>query len=158
MKAKLINEDRIDKILRSKIKVDDNFQKTIKIRKPFSITFYNADDYYNLSLILYKNKIDYEVSEPKDEVDKPYTHPKTVDIKKRQHKILSNDRYKTNDYLKPSRPMTETLRFSDGIEIDTSGELRPLELVDGWYVVGEGKLIPVDNEEEAKKIIQKLSY
>ena len=41
-----------------------------------------------------------------------------------------------------------TLKFSDGIEIDTSGELRLLELYDGWYVVGEGRLIPVKDEEE----------
>ena len=41
-----------------------------------------------------------------------------------------------------------TLKFSDGIEIDTSGELRLLELYDGWYVVGEWRLIPVKDEEE----------
>jgi hypothetical protein len=40
------------------------------------------------------------------------------------------------------------LSFSDGIEIDTSGELRLLELYDGWYVVGEGRLIPVEDEDE----------
>ena len=45
------------------------------------------------------------------------------------------------------------LKFSDGIEIDTSGELRLLELYDGWYVVGEGKLIPVKDEEEGLKTI-----
>jgi hypothetical protein len=45
------------------------------------------------------------------------------------------------------------LSFSDGIEIDTSGELRLLELYDGWYVVGEGRLIPVKDEEEGVRII-----
>ena len=40
------------------------------------------------------------------------------------------------------------LRFDDGIEIDTTGPLRKLYLDDGWYVVGEGTLCPVDNEEE----------
>jgi hypothetical protein len=45
------------------------------------------------------------------------------------------------------------LRFSDGIEIDTSGELRLLELYDGWYVVGEGRLIPVEDEDEGVRII-----
>ena len=39
------------------------------------------------------------------------------------------------------------LTFSDGIEIDTSGELRLLELYDGWYIVGEGRLIPVKDDE-----------
>jgi hypothetical protein len=45
------------------------------------------------------------------------------------------------------------LRFDDGIEIETSGELRLLELYDGWYVVGEGRLIPVKDEEEGVKTI-----
>ena len=49
-----------------------------------------------------------------------------------------------------------TLRFSDGIEIDTAGELRLLELYDGWYVVGEGKLIPVKDEEEGLSRIEKI--
>jgi hypothetical protein len=46
------------------------------------------------------------------------------------------------------------LSFSDGIEIDTSGELRLLELYDGWYVVGEGLLIPVDSEEEGRDMVE----
>ena len=48
-----------------------------------------------------------------------------------------------------------TLKFSDGIEIDTSGELKLLELYDGWYVVGEGKLIPVNDEKSGNFLIQK---
>ena len=46
------------------------------------------------------------------------------------------------------------LRFNDGIEIDTSGELRLLELYDGWYVVGEGLLIPVDSEEKGRDMVE----
>ena len=49
------------------------------------------------------------------------------------------------------------LRFSDGIEIDTSGPLCLFELHDGWYVVGEGRLIPVKDEEEGEDILIKLT-
>ena len=49
------------------------------------------------------------------------------------------------------------LSFSDGIEIDTSGELRLLELYDGWYVVGEGRLIPVKDEEEGEDKLKHLT-
>ena len=49
------------------------------------------------------------------------------------------------------------LRFSDGINVNTSGELRPLKLPDGWYVVGEGKLIPVKDKEEAKSLIKSMT-
>jgi hypothetical protein len=42
------------------------------------------------------------------------------------------------------------LIFSDGVEIDTSGPLRPLHLHDGWYVVGGGMLIPVDSLQQAR--------
>lgn len=49
------------------------------------------------------------------------------------------------------------LRFSDGVNIDTSGPIRMLELEDGLYVVGNGQLIPVNSEEEANKIIDNLT-
>ena len=48
------------------------------------------------------------------------------------------------------------LRFSDGEEFETSGPIRKEERYDGWYVIGEGHLIPVKNEEEADAMIKKL--
>lgn len=48
------------------------------------------------------------------------------------------------------------LRFKDGIEFDTSGPLRSEERSDGWYVVGQGKLIPVKSEKEVKRVIKRL--
>jgi len=48
------------------------------------------------------------------------------------------------------------LRFSDGVEIDTEGELRPLHLADGWYVVGEGYSWPVRDEAQARQVIVDL--
>jgi hypothetical protein len=48
-----------------------------------------------------------------------------------------------------------TLKFSDGIEIDTSDELGVLEFTNGWCVVVEGKLIPVGSEVEGFDIIKK---
>ena len=45
------------------------------------------------------------------------------------------------------------LKFNDDINIDTTGQLRKLKLKDGWYVVGENMLLPVDSEEEAIKIL-----
>lgn len=49
------------------------------------------------------------------------------------------------------------LKFSDGEEFDTSGPLRKDERYDGWYVIGEGTLIPVGSEEEADRVIKNLS-
>ena len=46
------------------------------------------------------------------------------------------------------------LKFDDGINIDTGGELRILTLCDGVYVVGQGMLIPVKDDREANKIIK----
>ena len=48
------------------------------------------------------------------------------------------------------------LRFSDGVNIDTSGELRILKLKDGYYVVGEGMCIPVAVKEEAREVIKEM--
>jgi hypothetical protein len=49
-----------------------------------------------------------------------------------------------------------TLNFSDGVSIDTKGNLRLLHLRDGWYVVGEGHLIPVNDIEEGADIINSM--
>lgn len=49
------------------------------------------------------------------------------------------------------------LRFSDGMIIHTHGPLRIIELSDGWYLVGEGKLIPIKDGTEGKEILIRLS-
>lgn len=48
------------------------------------------------------------------------------------------------------------MKFTDGMEIRTDGKLRAIRKSDGWYVVGEGLLIPVDNREEAEREIKLL--
>jgi len=48
------------------------------------------------------------------------------------------------------------LKFSDGESFDTSGPLRKEERYDGWYVLGQGLLIPVKDEQEADKVINQL--
>ena len=45
------------------------------------------------------------------------------------------------------------LRFSDGVNINTSGPLRVTHLKDGYYVVGEGMCCPVDNYAEGIQLI-----
>jgi hypothetical protein len=47
-----------------------------------------------------------------------------------------------------------TLRFTDGVSIDTSGSLRTLHLADGWYVVGEEMLIPCADRQEAEHEVE----
>ena len=47
------------------------------------------------------------------------------------------------------------LRFTDGEVFDTSGELRKELRYDGWYVIGNGRLIPVRDEKEADEVIAK---
>jgi hypothetical protein len=49
------------------------------------------------------------------------------------------------------------LRFTDGVQIDTSGEYRTLKLQDGWYVVGRGLLKPCADQEEAIKVRDDLT-
>jgi hypothetical protein len=47
-----------------------------------------------------------------------------------------------------------TLKFTDGEVFDLSGPLRLEERFDGWYVVGNNKLIPVRSEAEGILYIQ----
>ncbi len=49
------------------------------------------------------------------------------------------------------------IRFSDGISVDTSGELRVIRLHDGLYVTGRSFLIPVKDGEEAEATIREMS-
>jgi hypothetical protein len=49
-----------------------------------------------------------------------------------------------------------SLRFSDGVEIDTSGPLRIVQLNDGFYVVGEGVSIPIATVQEGENIITRM--
>lgn len=49
------------------------------------------------------------------------------------------------------------LRFSDGMEFDTSGELRVECRSDGCYVVGQGMLVPVSDRKEGEEVIQELT-
>ena len=49
------------------------------------------------------------------------------------------------------------LRFTDGKSFDTSGPIRKVERHDGWYVIGEGQLIPVRDEKEAEEVIKRLT-
>ena len=48
------------------------------------------------------------------------------------------------------------LRFSDGEEFDTGGELRIEARQDGLYVLGGGLLIPVESWEEGQHLIREL--
>ena len=49
-----------------------------------------------------------------------------------------------------------TLRFTDGINIDTSGDHKKIRLDDGWYVVGGGVCVPVVDENEADQLLKDL--
>ena len=48
------------------------------------------------------------------------------------------------------------MRFNDGMKFDTSGPLRLTRRSDGWYVIGEGMLMPVDSPEEGREIIKEM--
>jgi len=48
------------------------------------------------------------------------------------------------------------LKFSDGEEFDLSGPLRVEERSDGWYVLGENKMMAVNSQSEGLKLIETL--
>ena len=50
-----------------------------------------------------------------------------------------------------------TLKFSDGEEFDLSGSLRKEHRTYSWYVLGENRMIPVKDEQEADEYISKHS-
>jgi hypothetical protein len=48
------------------------------------------------------------------------------------------------------------MKFTDGVNVNTQGDLRPLRLHDGWYVVGKGMMIPVADRDEAQRVIEDM--
>tara|TARA_Y100001970_G_scaffold258220_1_gene337886 strand:- start:192 stop:383 length:192 start_codon:yes stop_codon:yes gene_type:complete len=48
-----------------------------------------------------------------------------------------------------------TLKFSDGVEFNTSGPLRVTRRSDGYYVTGKGLLVPVNSYKEGQDFIHK---
>ncbi len=50
-----------------------------------------------------------------------------------------------------------TIKFNDGMEFNTSdNSYRVVRKSDGYYVIGRGNLIPVDDTEEAYRMIDDL--
>jgi len=59
-----------------------------------------------------------------------------------------------NDHLHLSKlKRMSKLKFSDGEEFDLSGPLRVEERSDGWYVLGNNKMIPVLSKSEGEYMI-----
>jgi hypothetical protein len=50
------------------------------------------------------------------------------------------------------------LTFTDGESFDLSGPLRLEERYDGWYVLGNGRMIPVASKEAGNILIGKPHY
>ena len=45
------------------------------------------------------------------------------------------------------------LTFTDGESFDLSGPLRLEERYDGWYVLGNGRMIPVASQDVGRRLI-----
>ena len=50
------------------------------------------------------------------------------------------------------------LKFTDGVEFNTSGVLRVEERFDRWYVVGEGRLVPVRDRNDGEEYIKNFYH
>ena len=48
------------------------------------------------------------------------------------------------------------MHFTDGLSFDLKGPLRVERRRDGYYVLGEGILCPVDSYEDGKELIEDL--
>jgi len=49
------------------------------------------------------------------------------------------------------------LTFTDGESFDLSGPLRLEERYDGWYVLGNGRMIPVSSQDAGNILITQLN-
>jgi len=59
-------------------------------------------------------------------------------------------------YLHLKLKRMSILKFNDGEVFDLSGPLRVELRSDGWYVLGEGKMMAVNSQSEGLKLIETL--
>ncbi len=59
-------------------------------------------------------------------------------------------------FFNPSFEIMTIVTLASGVDIDTSGGLRILELREKYYVVGQDLLISTNSREEAREEIRKL--
>ena len=52
--------------------------------------------------------------------------------------------------------MSNKLRFNDGVEFDLSGKYRLERRKDGYYVVGQGFMIPVSSKAHGEEVVKDL--
>jgi hypothetical protein len=50
-----------------------------------------------------------------------------------------------------------TIEFSDGMKLDVSGPYRVERRPDGYYVLGNGVLLPVDDPLDGYRLINRLT-
>ena len=65
-------------------------------------------------------------------------------------------KFPLGNYAQNREKTVSSLKFSDGMTINTSGAYRVIRKSDGYYVVGQGMCCPVDNREEGLKFIRSL--
>jgi hypothetical protein len=49
------------------------------------------------------------------------------------------------------------VKFSDGVKVHTQGPLKVIKLPNGYYVVGQGMLIPVNDRADGEQMIRELN-
>ena len=52
---------------------------------------------------------------------------------------------------------SNNIEFSDGVSFNTDGQYRLTRRSDGWYVVGHGLLLPVNDQSEGYKVIEEMT-
>lgn len=109
---------------------------------------YDPDwDEVDIIAFLRENYADAELmseEEYNSHIEDPEAEPEEMEVEESAHSIPTFDQF------------LNEIKFSDGMEFDTSGELHTEHRNDGWYVVGKNMLIPVKSKDEGEEYIAKL--
>lgn len=115
-------------------------------------------DQYDILAFLKENYDDAEIIS-EEEFNKSIEEPEEVEetLSGNSNILTNQDRKLREHHIETYEEfLNETLRFSDGEEFDTSGSLRVEKRKDGFYVIGEGKLIPVRSEIDGLNTINQM--
>jgi hypothetical protein len=70
--------------------------------------------------------------------------------------VLALDEWRRKGGFDPYGEGKQWMKFSDGMQIDISGDYRIIQKSDGLYVTGHGLLSAVDSREQGEALIESL--
>ncbi len=110
----------------------------------FQVPYNGTNDFYDMT------KVKYFIAGAKWQQERMYSEEEVIAIVEKSRVTVVYSHHNNNDMSK--------LTFTDGETFDLSGPLRLEKRADGWYVLGENRMMAVNDVNEGNKYIEHTNY